>query len=1196
MNAWASPIPGTLQHGRVASCTVWARVQPNPTNQHIYVATAIGTSGGSALFPTAPGATVTDGTVVWTEWTQEGVWTWPLGSGPIGGTPIDYDVDTDNDGVPDARYMDFGFPLMQDSNGNQFVALGAVKIIDADSLFNLNVHGNRAATAQLPVSTNFANGTTGMSGIPSFLSQSDHGVSASEVNPEWALNARPVAGSADFPGGTLSAALQQYVLFFRPGGSGGNPTNNFDNSTPPVSYELANMEMWNLLNGRPQLSTGPAVSGSSFAGRWGENLSRLDPQVTAIIGGATLSAGVAIAADPFPLPGTSGFDDNSNSLEGGSFADDQKVYHPAFVQPIDFFTAGTWIDSTIPQGKRRLLYPYQTATTVAGNEQFPQYQQFWINETTSSGVYQGVQWANFLTAAVPGPLTPSGGSKQLVDEPDETFTEPSAAAQQPNDSIFGASENAIQLSGQDFTTLGSPGRTPSLMPFNFVSNARAALIRQRFTSTSWDLKSFGKEFLGPDLTGGAGPWDARRLWEFSDLSGATPPTGPFRFPPNFGTTPLYTVPTAPFTTSDDGKSSVSPGTNPTAVYPLRTAVANLVQILANPNQASWVANTPYIVGAVLTPTPVNGQAYRCTSAGTSGANQPVWPTSAGNTVTDGTVTWTDIGQSFVGVPLPQRLLSVNGLTEMYRYNNESDSNGNPVYRFRFRPLTPHPSANPAATGSNVFLNTAITPFPPASQSITYPTVTFITEPEQLGISATPPTQTYMQQQEWLARYDRQRMARDIYTLLYLMGGGADTQSTTSPYTIPNYATTSNSLNLVTGTRPLYTDDQLQEMAQFAVNVVDALGFRQQRHGLRVRQEPGRRLEPRRQRLRRDRHDSGQRPRRGVRRRGAAALPQRGDGHAVANLHEHEPRHPDGCRPSRYAVGRHEGLGFPVHGVGERRGDGGQLQQRAVANRRQAVAHFDDPFDLLRLRQRHARVLRGNAAHLDGRDAQAGSSLPTVAAGTSTGGISPRLTIGGMAGSATGVSPFTIANNTNPTTATPHPSFMVIDPNDTTGTVGNILANFDYQFPIAPRAAYGTGATTATSPWFGSTTGAATLTAAQSGLDLADPSQNSNYWLVPPNSTTPSADGTVVTAPPGMGAGAGLAVQRSDRADSAEHGTRRVADRAQAAGRLESGGHCAERHQPVGRGGRQSVDRGRLHGRAGGSAGAQDHQHQPHPAD
>ena len=31
-------------------------------------------------------------------------------------------------------------------------------------------------------------------------------------------------------------------------------------------------------------------------------------------------------------------------------------------------------------------------------------------------------------------------------------------------------------------------------------------------------------------------------------------------------------------------------------------------------------------------------------------------------------------------------------------------------------------------------------------------------------------------QEWLARYDRQRLARDIYTLLYLTGGGYDNQN------------------------------------------------------------------------------------------------------------------------------------------------------------------------------------------------------------------------------------------------------------------------------------------------------------------------------------------------------------------------------------------------------------------------------------
>ena len=38
----------------------------------------------------------------------------------------------------------------------------------------------------------------------------------------------------------------------------------------------------------------------------------------------------------------------------------------------------------------------------------------------------------------------------------------------------------------------------------------------------------------------------------------------------------------------------------------------------------------------------------------------------------------------------------------------------------------------------------------------------------------------------------------------------------------NYATTPNQPNPTTGIRPVYTDDQLQEMAQFAVNLVDAL--------------------------------------------------------------------------------------------------------------------------------------------------------------------------------------------------------------------------------------------------------------------------------------------------------------------------------------------------------------------------------------
>ena len=149
-----------------------------------------------------------------------------------------------------------------------------------------------------------------------------------------------------------------------------------------------------------------------------------------------------------------------------------------------------------------------------GNEQFPQYSQFYIAPT--------VQWANVLGST----LVPGGGGKPLLDEPDETFTEPAVAATQTADSIFGAIRECDSTGRGDYSTLGNPGRTASLMPFNFVANQRAALIRQRFTSTSWDLKSFGKQFLGP-YDGATN--DARRLWEFTDLSGATPPTGPVPF-------------------------------------------------------------------------------------------------------------------------------------------------------------------------------------------------------------------------------------------------------------------------------------------------------------------------------------------------------------------------------------------------------------------------------------------------------------------------------------------------------------------------------------------------------------------------------------------------------------------------------------------------------------------------------------------
>ncbi|HLY66893.1 MAG TPA: flagellar hook protein FlgE [Chloroflexota bacterium] len=58
---------------------------------------------------------------------------------------------------------------------------------------------------------------------------------------------------------------------------------------------------------------------------------------------------------------------------------------------------------------------------------------------------------------------------------------------------------------------------------------------------------------------------------------------------------------------------------------------------------SWAAQTAYTVGQSISPPSANGHIYQCTVAGTSGATAPgSWPTD-GSTVTDGGVTWQDMG-------------------------------------------------------------------------------------------------------------------------------------------------------------------------------------------------------------------------------------------------------------------------------------------------------------------------------------------------------------------------------------------------------------------------------------------------------------------------------------------------------------------------------------------------------------------------
>lgn len=56
-------------------------------------------------------------------------------------------------------------------------------------------------------------------------------------------------------------------------------------------------------------------------------------------------------------------------------------------------------------------------------------------------------------------------------------------------------------------------------------------------------------------------------------------------------------------------------------------------------QTTWAATTAYLLNALVRPTAENGFFYRATVAGTSAASAPTWPTTIGNTVVDGTITW-----------------------------------------------------------------------------------------------------------------------------------------------------------------------------------------------------------------------------------------------------------------------------------------------------------------------------------------------------------------------------------------------------------------------------------------------------------------------------------------------------------------------------------------------------------------------------
>jgi len=109
----------------------------------------------------------------------------------------------------------------------------------------------------------------------------------------------------------------------------------------------------------------------------------------------------------------------------------------------------------------------------------------------------------------------------------------------------------------------------------------------------------------------------------------------------------------------------------------------------------WLSNTAYIVGDVVKAFTDNGGGfyYRCTVAGVSGSAEPFWPTVIGNTVEDGTVTWTAVSiiAGDLQTPAPDAIIelfelslnsAIHGTSEIYRFHAGVNgfNNGNIIWK------------------------------------------------------------------------------------------------------------------------------------------------------------------------------------------------------------------------------------------------------------------------------------------------------------------------------------------------------------------------------------------------------------------------------------------------------------------------------------------------------------------------------------
>lgn len=694
-----------------------------------------------------------------------------------GGTTYLLDRDVDANGVDDAVDIDLGAPLMDLAGGRQVVPIYQFKVIDLDGLMNLNTAGNQAQITYLSnqsIILETAQATpASIWSYSNWTHDSNLGLSRSEVNPLFALQANPqntnYIDTADMAWAT--APLRAWVAD-RTGATpaditGGNLTR----------LQAANIELARMLYGTPDFfaSSLEYASTTQLAGRYGDialnpirNFLGNGSASNGIVPGAGVLATVNSPGPPSYLPAKEGYYDytltavpagthgltSQRGANGLAYADTRlnaklaNVPVPPFVHPLDYAGLGD-LPANASASYRKTLVDPQDA-----------YGQRISSYAGASAGNSPLRWPQY---------SQSGSSVSLWENQ-------------------GFSTGNVQNSGgQSYTSLG-------FRTLRDVTNLQGGAGIEHITNLPNEMNQYGT--VGPQ--GGDALFSFHEIsslqlsdsdWQRLGLSSQMRKLMPLNFEYNKQASRIR----GHFTTQSWDRTEIafSPMNHANRQWEFNAhldlsalgfdsdpSTGTADPFMAFPPQFGATAPSRHDLGTVAVNDPFRPEVRRTLTQ--ISADNPITPTSlnAADVV------------SLLKKAFPRQKLNINRiLSDDTLYGaaglNAFDTMGNPVYR----ELVPHVMTDVSFTAAldDIILDN------PTTASL-------------LGLGTTHPANrfndipTVPAVQEWWARYDRQRLARDIYVLLYTLGG----------------------LDNVNVTSAAHASEVAREMAQFAVNYVDML--------------------------------------------------------------------------------------------------------------------------------------------------------------------------------------------------------------------------------------------------------------------------------------------------------------------------------------------------------------------------------------